>query len=63
MNEERTGVIWYFEPPWYIDPLISNQEIGRGSKYHGFDIPLVGGLKMPWIGGRCTMGRGSEYHG
>jgi hypothetical protein len=43
--------------PWYFDPLISNQEIGRGSKYHGE------GVKIPWVGGRYTIDRGSKYHG
>ena len=33
-----------------VNPLISNQEIGRGSIYHG------------WGGGQITMGRGSIYH-
>jgi hypothetical protein len=29
--------VWKIEPPWYFDPLISNQEIGRG-------------VKITWIG-------------
>ena len=35
MNEERTGVIWYIEPPWYFDPLPISWLEMRGSIYHG----------------------------
>ena len=58
MNEERIVVVWYFDSgvnfhPWYFDPLISNQEIGRGVK-----IPWIGGSINHWEGGQITMDRG-----
>ena len=91
MNEERIGVIWYFDPHdkltpgsifihgilpppllkidppvWNFDPLISNQDIGRGVKipwiwgsiYHceGGQITMDRGVNIPWVGG-------SKYHG
>ena len=52
------------EPPLYgklnpyciLNPLIFNQEIGRG-----FDIPWVeGGVNILWVGVRNTMGRGFD---
>ena len=78
MNEDRIGVVWYFDsgvnfhpwyfdpPVWNFDPLISNQEIGRGVK-----IPWIGGSIYHWEGGQITMDRGvnipwvggSKYHG
>jgi hypothetical protein len=39
------------EPPWYFDPLISNQEIDRGVK-----ITWIGGSIYHWEGGQ-------KYHG
>jgi hypothetical protein len=58
--------VWKIEPPWYFDPLISNQEIGRGVK-----IPWIGGSIYHWEGGQNTMDRGVNipwvgglnYHG
>ena len=38
------------EPPWYFDPLIYNQEIGRGIK-----IPRVGGSICHGQTGQNTM--------
>ena len=40
-------------PVWNFDPLISNQEIGRGVK-----IPWIGGSINHWEGGQITMDRG-----
>ena len=31
--------------------------MGRGSIYHGR------GVKIPWVGGQYTMGRGFDIHG
>ena len=62
--------LFKIEPPWYFDPLIVNQEIGRGVK-----IPYIVVAKIGWVGssiyheyggqnnmdsGRYTMGRQFE---
>jgi hypothetical protein len=45
--------VWWIEPSWYVDPLIYNQEIGRGIKipdnlfrFGVMDIPLYNELKL-----------------